>query len=100
MGNLRSMFDSDGYVSIKSFLDKNEVDELRQETLRFIDEEVPDLPPDVVYCEKKDDYSTLKQVQRLNEFDNYFRDDVAIDQEAHDQYQRDLNESLRKQSKI
>jgi len=70
--NLKSTFDSDGYVAIKSFLDKNEVDELRQETLRFIDEEVPDLPPDVVYCEKKDDYSTLKQVQRLNEFDNYF----------------------------
>ena len=72
MENLRSTFDSDGYVAIKSFLDKDEVDELRHETLRFIDEEVPDLPGDVVYCEIKDDYSTLKQIQRLNEFDNYF----------------------------
>jgi phytanoyl-CoA hydroxylase len=70
--NLRSTFDSDGYVAIKSFLDKNEVDELRQATLRFIEEEVPQLPDDVVYCEVKGDYSTLKQIQKLNEFDNYF----------------------------
>jgi len=55
-----------------SFLDKNEVDELRRETLRFIEEEVPSLPREAVYCEIKDDYSTLKQVQKLNEFDNYF----------------------------
>jgi ectoine hydroxylase-related dioxygenase (phytanoyl-CoA dioxygenase family) len=30
----------------------------------------------------------------------FYRDDVTIDQEAHDQYQHDLHESLRKQSKI
>jgi phytanoyl-CoA hydroxylase len=70
--NLRSTFDSDGYVAIKSFLDKNEVDELRQATLRFIEEEVPQLPDDVVYCEVKGDYSTLKQIQKLNDFDKYF----------------------------
>ena len=73
MQNLKSTFDSDGYVAIQSFLDKDEVDELRRETLRFIDEEVPGLPDDVVYCEIKDDYSTLKQIQKLNEFDNYFK---------------------------
>ena len=30
----------------------------------------------------------------------FYRDDVAIDQEAHERYQRDLHESLRNQSKI
>jgi len=70
--NLKSTFDKDGYVAIQSFLDIDEVDELRQETLRFIDEEVPGLPVDVVYCEIKDDYSTLKQIQKLNEYSNYF----------------------------
>jgi phytanoyl-CoA hydroxylase len=70
--DLRSTFESDGYVAIRSFLDKNEVNELLQETLRFIEEEVPKLPGDVIYCEIKDDYSTLKQIQKLNEFDNYF----------------------------
>ncbi len=72
MENLRSTFESDGYIVIKSFLDAAEIDELRQETLRFINEEVPNLPDDVVYCETKDDFSTLKQIQSLNEFDNYF----------------------------
>jgi hypothetical protein len=163
---LRSTFDNDGYIAIQSFLSKSEVDELRQETLRFIDEEVPKLPEDVVYCEVKGDYSTLKQIQKLNEFGNYFaalaksdkvvclaeellggpvelqnmqyfnkvpklgkptpphsgtihrangnssnrdcksigfifyRDDVTIDQEAHEQYQHDLHETLREQEKI
>ncbi len=63
MKDLRSTFDRDGYVTIKSFLDKNEVNELLQETLRFIEVEAPKLPGDVVYCEIKDDYSTLKQIQ-------------------------------------
>jgi len=51
--NLKSTFDSDGYAAIQSFLDNDEVDELRQETLRFIAEEVPGLPVDVVYCENR-----------------------------------------------
>jgi phytanoyl-CoA hydroxylase len=72
VGDLRSTFDSDGYVAIKSFLNQNDIDELRQETLRFIEAKVPELPEEVVYCEVKDDYATLKQVQKLNEFDNYF----------------------------
>jgi phytanoyl-CoA hydroxylase len=33
---------------------------------------VPKLPDDVVYCEVKGDFSTLKQIQKLNEFGNYF----------------------------
>jgi hypothetical protein len=32
----RSTFDNDGYVAIQSFLSEIEVNELRQETLRFI----------------------------------------------------------------
>ena len=72
MKNLRSTFDRDGYVAVKPFLGKDEVDELRRHTLRFIEEEVPKLPDDVVYCEVKGDYSTLKQIQKLNEFDKFF----------------------------
>lgn len=72
MKNLVLTFERDGYIAIKSFLSQNESDELRRNTLRFIEEQVPELPDDVVYYEVSGDYSTLKQIQKLNEFDNYF----------------------------
>ena len=120
MGNLRSTFDSDGYVAIKSFLDKNEVDEMRPHTstgaLEF-SQGISDWSTD-------DDAACVQMtagagdilvhhsltIHRANGNSSdrdrksigfiFYRDDVAIDQEAHDQYQHDLHESLREQSKI
>jgi len=70
--SLKSYFDDDGYVIVKLFLDAEEVKELQLETNRFIEKKVPYLPEEVVYYEDKDDFSTLKQVQKIYEYDDYF----------------------------
>lgn len=72
MSPLKSAFDDQGYVAVSSFLTCKEVEELQQETARFIDLVVPTLPNEIVYYENKDDLSTLKQVQKLYEHDDYF----------------------------
>ncbi len=79
MDSRKLSFDTNGYVAIQSFLSENEVDRLRDQTLKFIDQDVPNLPDDVVYCEVKGNYSTLKQVQKLNEYGNHFNELAASD---------------------
>ena len=72
MSNLKESFDDAGYVAITSFLGTGEVEELQQATRHFIEETVGDLPEEVVYYEDKSNSSTLKQVQKINEHDDYF----------------------------
>lgn len=72
MSNLKEKFDDVGYVAIKSFLNASEVEELQQVTKHFIEETVNQLPEEVVYYEDKSNLSTLKQVQKLNEYDDDF----------------------------
>ncbi len=73
MPNLRSIFDTDGFLAINSFLDAEEVKELKLEMDRFLNETVPHLPREIAYYEDKDDVSTLKQVQKLEEHGEYFK---------------------------
>ncbi len=72
MQSLKAYFDDNGYVIVRSFLDAEEVEELQLETKLFIEEKVPYLPEEVVYCENKEDLSTLKQVQKIYEHDERF----------------------------
>ena len=71
---IKKFYNRNGYIAIGSFLTKDEVNELISQTERFIREVVPTMPDEEVYYENKEDLSTLKQVQRLFEYDNYFKE--------------------------
>ena len=72
MTELKQSFERDGYVAIKGFLDKKQSGELFKHTQRFIKEVVPTIPTEEVYYEDITDKSTLKQVQKLYDFDDYY----------------------------
>ena len=69
---VRENFLRDGYVALNGFLSPDEVAELRSELSRFVRDKVPAMPPSHVFYENKEDKSTLKQLQRMFEFDAYF----------------------------
>lgn len=62
-----------GFVFCRGFQSKSNVDELNDNLARLIRETVPHLPPDQVFYENKSDCHSLKQIQKLNETDEYFR---------------------------
>jgi phytanoyl-CoA hydroxylase len=72
MSDLKSNFDEQGYVAYKSFLDGDEISEVQRQTARFLEEVAPGLPEDIVYYENKEDVSTIKQVQKLYDYDEFF----------------------------
>lgn len=72
MTELKQNFDRDGYVAIKGFLDKQQSLELISQTQRFINDVVPTIPTEEVYYEDKANKSTLKQVQKVYDFDDYY----------------------------
>jgi phytanoyl-CoA hydroxylase len=72
MTNIKTDFDKQGYIAIKNFLDAAELYELKAEVQRFIKEVVPNIPAEQVYYEDKSKTDTLKQVQKLYDYDDYF----------------------------
>lgn len=72
MTELKQHFDRDGYVAIKGFLDEQQSLELISQTKRFIKEVVPSIPVEEVYYEDITDQSTLKQVQKVYDYDDYY----------------------------
>tara|TARA_R110002167_G_scaffold91458_1_gene245985 strand:+ start:23190 stop:23933 length:744 start_codon:yes stop_codon:yes gene_type:complete len=72
MTELKQNFERDGYVSIKGFLGELQMAELLSQTQGFIKNVVPSLPTEEVYYEDKTVQSTLKQVQKLYDFDDYY----------------------------
>lgn len=72
MESLKQSFKEDGYITVKEFLNQQELDELIQETNRLINDVVPTIPSSEVYYEDKEKLETLKQVQKLNKYDDYF----------------------------
>ncbi len=72
MSDLKTNFDERGYIACNSFLDDEEVAEVQRHTARFLEEVAPGLPEDIVYYEKKDDLSSIKQVQKLYDYDEFF----------------------------
>ena len=71
-GLLAQEFERDGYVSIPGFFDADEVAELRKNKDRFIREVVPSMPETEVYYDDKNDPSTLKQLQKMGDYDSFF----------------------------
>jgi len=72
MTELKQDFERDGYVAIKGFLDEQQSLELISQTKRFVKEVVPSIPVEEVYYEDKTDKSTLKQVQKVYDYDDYY----------------------------
>ena len=72
MSDLKSSFDEQGYVACQSFLNDLEIAEVQRQTARFIEEVAPGLSDDIAYYEDKNDPTTLKQVQKLYDYDEFF----------------------------
>lgn len=69
---LRDGFDRDGYVAIRPLFDHDKIAELQAETARCIQDVVPTMPDARVYYEDKNDRTSLKQIQKMFEYDDYF----------------------------
>jgi len=69
---LKTQFDALGYVFQPSFQDTAQVAEIDSNLERFIKTVVPTLPAEQVFYEDKSDRSSLKQIQKLNEHDDFF----------------------------
>ena len=68
----RESFETDGYVALPAFLSADEVGECLAQLDRYISEVVPGLPAEHVFYEDKEDPSTLKQLQRMQDHDDWF----------------------------
>ncbi len=71
--NYKQSFDDEGYIAVKGFLNGDEVAELLRETNRLVVDVVPSIPESEVYYEDKDNPETIKQIQRLDVYDDYFK---------------------------
>lgn len=73
----RELFDEDGFVVIRGFLNAEELAELTAQIDRYILEVVPKLNSTEVFYEDKNRPETLKQLPRMNEQAAYFDQEVA-----------------------
>ena len=69
---LKANFREDGFIFFPSFLDTNEIEEVKANMTSFIQNKVPAMPTEMVYYEDHTDKETLKQLQRLFVFDDFF----------------------------
>ena len=72
--DLQSHFDENGYIAINPLFLDNKVEEIKIELTRYIKEVAPTVPDHHVFYENKDDKSTIKQLQQMYTYDDYFRD--------------------------
>ena len=69
---LKSDFDRDGYVHVDALYSAPEVAEIRRQLDRFVRVKVPQMPQAQVYYEDRADRSTLKQLQQMFHYDDWF----------------------------
>jgi len=67
-------FRTDGYVALPGFLNSQEVAELRAQVRRYISDVAPTMPREEVFYEEKNDPDTLKQLQQMFAYDEYFHE--------------------------
>ena len=79
LGRVQTEFDRDGYVAIHPLFDAATMAEINRELERYIADIVPTMPDSEVYYEDRNDRSTLKQMQKMSVYDDYFRDLVETD---------------------
>ena len=70
--HLREKFREDGFVVLPGFINEEEVQQIHARLQKLIKEKVPGMPPEHVFYEDKNDPSTLKQLQTLFSYDDFF----------------------------
>jgi phytanoyl-CoA hydroxylase len=70
--SLRTELNAHGYVVLPEFVHGTQLDELQLKIDQFIRDVVPAMPPEYVFFEDKQRPETLKQLQSLHEYDEYF----------------------------
>ncbi len=70
--SIADRFATDGFVAIAPFLTGDELGDLRRNVERFLRDVVPNMLAEHVFYEQKDDQATLKQLQRLGDYDPWF----------------------------
>ena len=69
---LRSELKANGYVVIPGCVHGTQLDELQSKIDQFIRNVVPAMPSEYVFFEDKQRPETLKQLQSLHEYDEFF----------------------------
>jgi phytanoyl-CoA hydroxylase len=72
--NLLTDFRRDGFVALRPLYDEPSIVDIKANVERLIRDVVPNMPETQVYYEDKNDKSSLKQLQKIFEFDAYFND--------------------------
>lgn len=62
-----SVYHRDGFLILRSFLNSDEIDELRREVNRYIREIVPNLPPSDAFYQDRSRQETLKQLHNMGQ---------------------------------
>jgi phytanoyl-CoA hydroxylase len=75
---LLETFRRDGVVHVPGYLDSDALQQLEDNLARYIQGVVPGLPPTEAFCETTGDLATLKQLERIQQYDPYF-EQVAAD---------------------
>jgi phytanoyl-CoA hydroxylase len=65
-------WDADGYVVLRGYVSGEALEALQSRIARFIRDVAPRMPREIVFFEDKERPETLKQIQALNEYDDYF----------------------------
>ena len=68
----RTTFERGGFVALSSFYSEDELLNIEDELESFITERIPVLSPEHFFFEDKSNPSSLKQIQRLNEYESFF----------------------------
>lgn len=71
---IKKEFQNDGYVFLPGFLSEDEVEKIRKNINRVVDEIVPTMPSNLVMYEDKGNPSTLKQLIDIHSHDSFFKD--------------------------
>ena len=71
---LKKSYDDDGYNHIPALFSKADIDIINQEFNRYIKDCVPKMKDQEVYYVDKSNKETLMQMQKLEEYDNFFYD--------------------------
>jgi phytanoyl-CoA hydroxylase len=69
---LQRTFEEDGYVILRGYLDTAEISEVLKNVQRYIETVIPRMPSEQVYYEIPGQSESLKQIQKLHDYDRFF----------------------------
>jgi len=92
--SLKQDFDRDGYIAIRPLFDAAKMAEINREFDRYLVEALPNMGDAEAFYEDKADRTSLKQMQNMQAYDEYFR--VLLEAaEIHDLAEMALGEPVR-----